>query len=82
MFNNMFGNFGKNMNVNQDELFNIADQASGMDLKDENQVRALIKSVSAIAGRKVDPKLEEQLTQMILSGDTPKDMADLMKMMK
>ena len=82
MFNNMFGKFGKDVNVNQDELFNIADQASGMDLKNEQQVRALIKSVSGLVGRPVDPKVEEQLTKMILNGDAPKDMGDLMNMMK
>ena len=39
MFDNLFGRFGKDVNVNQADLFNIADQASTMDLKNEEQVR-------------------------------------------
>ena len=74
MFNNLFGRFGNNVNVDQDEIFNIADQASGMDLQNEEQVRALIQSVGAIVGRKVDKSVEDQLTKMILNGEVPTDM--------
>ncbi|MGL4337599.1 MAG: stage VI sporulation protein F [Turicibacter sp.] len=81
MFNNIFGMFSKDVNVNQDEIFNIASKASDMDLQNEQQVRALISSVSAMVGKKVDPKVEEQLTKMILNGEVPKDMNELLKMM-
>lgn len=81
MFNNLFGRFGNNVNVDQDEIFNIADQASGMDLQNEEQVRALIQSVGAIVGRKVDKSVEDQLTKMILNGEVPTDMDQLLKMM-
>ena len=60
MFDNLFGRFGKDVNVNQADLFNIADQASAMDLKNEEQVRALIQSVGAMVGRKVDKSVEDQ----------------------
>ena len=81
MFNNLFGRCGKDVNINQDEIFNIADQASGMDLKNEEQVRALIQSVGSIVGRKVDKSVEYQLTKMILNGEVPTDMDQLLKMM-
>ena len=81
MFNNLFGRWGKDVNINQDEIFNIADQASGMDLKNEEQVRALIQSVGSIVGRKVDKSVEDQLTKMILNGEVPTDMDQLLKMM-
>ncbi|HAX74037.1 MAG TPA: hypothetical protein DCY20_10980 [Firmicutes bacterium] len=81
MFDNIFGKFSKDVNVNQDEIFNIADKASNMDLKNEKQVRALISSVSAMVGKKIDPKVEDQLTQMILNGEVPTDMSELLKMM-
>ena len=81
MFNNLFGRCGKDVNINQDEIFNIADQASGMDLKNEEQVRALIQSVGSIVGRKVDKSEEDQLTKMILNGEVPTDMDQLLKMM-
>ena len=81
MFNNLFGRCGKDVNINQDEIFNIADQASWMDLKNEEQVRALIQSVGSIVGRKVDKSVEDQLTKMILNGEVPTDMDQLLKMM-
>ena len=81
MFNNLFGRCGKDVNINQDEIFNIADQASGMDLKNEEQVRALIQSVGSIVGRKVDKSVEDELTKMILNGEVPTDMDQLLKMM-
>lgn len=81
MFDNLFGRFGKDVNVNQNDLFNIADQASGMDLKNEEQVRALIQSVGAMVGRKVDQSVEDQLTKMIINGEVPTDMNELLKMM-
>ena len=81
MFNNLFGRCGKDVNINQDEIFNIADKASGMDLKNEEQVRALIQSVGSIVGRKVDKSVEDQLTKMILNGEVPTDMDQLLKMM-
>jgi len=81
MFNNMFGKFGKDVNVKQDDLLNMADQASSMDLTDGDQVRMLINSVAAMVGKQLDPAVEEQLTNMILAGDVPKDMSELMKMM-
>ena len=81
MFNNLFGRCGKDVNINQDEIFNIADQASGMDLKNEEQVLALIQSVGSIVGRKVDKSVEDQLTKMILNGEVPTDMDQLLKMM-
>ena len=81
MFDNLFGRFGKDVNVNQAELFNIADQATEMDVKNEKQVRALIQSVGAMVGRKVDQSVEDQLTKMIIDGDVPTDMDQLLKMM-
>ena len=81
MFDNLFGRFGKDVNVNQAELFNIADQATEMDLKNEKQVRALIKSVGEMVGREIDQSVEDQLTKMIIDGDVPTDMDQLLKMM-
>ena len=81
MFNNMFGKFGQDVNVKQDDLLNMADQASSMDLSDQDQVRMLIGSVASMVGKELDPAVEEQLTKMILAGDVPKDMSELMKMM-
>ena len=77
----MFGKFGQDVDVKQADLFNMADQASATDLTDETQIRELIRSVASMVGKEVDPALEEKLTAMILGGEVPTDMSELMKMM-
>jgi len=82
MFNNLFGKFGKDINVNPDDINKMADAASQMDLANEEQVRLLVRGVAGMVGKQLDPAVEEQLIALILSGNVPKDMNSLMKMMK
>ena len=42
---------------------------------------SLIQSVGAMVGRKVDKSVEDQLTKMIINGEVPTDMNELLKMM-
>lgn len=81
MFNNLFGKFSKEIDSRYDDITRLASDADGMDLQNEEQVRALIASVASMIGKKIDPELEEQLVEMILSGDVPTDMGQLMKML-
>lgn len=82
MFNNLFGKLGKDVNVNPDDINKMADAASQMDLANEEQVRLLVRGVAGMVGRQLDPAVETQLIAMILSGNVPTSMSDLMNMMK
>jgi len=82
MFNNLFGKFGKDININPDDVNKMADAASQMDLGDEDQVRLLVRGVAGMVGKQLDPEVEAQLIGLILSGNVPKDMASLMQMLK
>ncbi|MCL1951038.1 MAG: stage VI sporulation protein F [Turicibacter sp.] len=82
MFNNLFDKFGQNININPEDVNTMAAAASQMDLADAEQVRLLVRGVAGMVGRPLAPEVEEQLIGLILSGNVPKDMGALMKMMK
>jgi len=81
MINNIFEQFGANVEVDQDDVMDMAAGAAQADLGDDEDVRNLIRSVGAMVGREIDPDVEDRLTEIITSGEAPTDMASLMEMM-
>ena len=81
MINNLFEQFGTNVEVDQDDVMDMAADAAQTDLADDEDVRNLIRSVAAMVGREIDPEIEDRLTEIITSGEAPTDMASLMEMM-
>ena len=81
MINNLFEQFGANVSVDEDDVMDMAADASQTDLADDEDVRNLIRSVGAMVGREIDPEIEDKLTEIITSGEAPSDMASLMEMM-
>ena len=81
MIDNIFEQFGANVEVDQDDVMDMAADAAQTDLDDDEDVRNLIRSVGAMVGREIDPEVEDRLTEIITSGEAPTDMASLMEMM-
>jgi len=81
MLKNIFEQFGANVQVDEDDVMDMAADAAQTDLEDDTDVRNLIRSVGAMVGREIDPEIEDRLTAIITSGDAPTDMASLMEMM-
>ena len=81
MINNIFEQFGADVEVDQDDVMDMAADAAQTDLADDDDVRNLIRSVGAMVGREIDPDIEDKLTEIITSGEAPTDMASLMEMM-
>ena len=81
MINNIFEQFGANIEVDQDDVMDMAADAARTDLADDTDVRNLIRSVASMVGREIDPDVEDRLTEIITSGEAPTDMASLMEMM-
>ena len=81
MVNNIFEQFGANIEVDQDDVMDMAADAAQTDLADDDDVRNLIRSVGAMVGREIDPEIEDRLTEIITSGEAPTDMASLMELM-
>lgn len=81
MIGNLFSQFGAKVEVDEDDVLDLASDAAQTDLADDEDVRNLIRSVGAMVGRKIDPEVEDRLTAIITSGEAPTDMASLMEMM-
>ncbi|MCL1989306.1 MAG: stage VI sporulation protein F [Defluviitaleaceae bacterium] len=80
MINNIFEQFGANVEVDEEDVMDMAADAAQTDLADDEDVRNLIRSVGAMVGREIDPEIEDKLTEIITSGEAPTDMASLMEM--
>jgi hypothetical protein len=81
MINNIFDRFGADINIDQDDVIDMAQDAAQTDLADDEDVRNLIRSIGAMVGREIDPEVEDRLVEIITSGEAPTDMASLMEMM-
>lgn len=78
--NNPFDEIQKKTNVNQADLFNLANSVNQADLKDEKAVRQLIAQVAKLANRKVSKEKEDQLVKAIVNNNIPADFSSLAKM--
>jgi|GEM_PF-1286491 len=81
MINNIFEQFGAKVDIDQEDVMDMADDASNADLTDDEDVRNLIRSIGAMVGKEIDPEVEDRLTEVITSGEAPTDMASLMEML-
>jgi hypothetical protein len=81
MLKNIFEQFGAKVQVDEDDVMDMAADAAQTDLADDADVRNLIRSVGAMVGKEIDPEVEDRLAAIITSGEAPTDMASLMEMM-
>ncbi|RIW38333.1 stage VI sporulation protein F [Bacillus salacetis] len=77
----MFGNFEKKTGVKMDDIMKLAQSFQNTNFKDEKQVRTLIKKVGQMANKPVSKEKEEMLVKAITTGNVPKDMNEIQKMM-
>ncbi|WP_281186661.1 stage VI sporulation protein F [Bacillus solimangrovi] len=77
----LFGNFEKKTGVKMDKVFQLANSLQNANLQDEKTLRHVIKEVSTLANKPVSKETEEKIVQTILSGNGPKDLSEITKMM-
>lgn len=77
----MFGNLEKKTGVRMEDVMKLAKSVEKANFKDENQVRDVIKKVSALAGKSVSKQKEDLIVNAITNGKVPKDMNEIQKMM-
>ncbi len=80
MNNNFFDNLEKKTNVNQQDIFNLANSVSNANLKDEQTVRNLIHQVAKLANKPVPKEKEDLLVKAILNNNIPLDFTAIAKM--
>ncbi|MFZ3588639.1 stage VI sporulation protein F [Bacillus sp. DJP31] len=78
----LFDNIEKKTNIKKDDIFKLADSVKGANLKDEKQIRQLIKQVSAMAGKPVTKEKEDKIVNAIINNNMPMDINSIGKMFK
>lgn len=74
----MFGdNFFKKVenktSVNKETIMNLAKKLQNTNMKDENTIREVIRSISEMTGKEVSKEKEEKIISTILKDQVPKN---------
>ena len=73
MNNNFFDRVEKKTNVKKEDILNLARSIQNKNLKDEKELKKLIKSVATLAGKEVSKEREEKIIDAIMKDKIPKN---------
>lgn len=73
MNNNLFERVEKKTNVKKEDILSLARSIQNKNLKDEKELRKLIKSVATLAGKEVSKDKEEKIIDAIIKDKIPKN---------
>lgn len=68
----------KKTNVKAEDIISLANSIQSKDLKNEKNLRDLIKEVSKLAGRSVSKDKEDKIIAMVKNDKIPKDLESFM----
>ena len=74
MNNNIFDKVEKKTNVKKEDILSLARSLQNKNLKDENELRKIIKDVAKLAGREVSKEREEKIIDAIIKDKIPKNL--------
>lgn len=74
MNNNFFDRVEKKTNVKKEDILSLARSIQNKNLKDEKELRKLIKSVATLAGKDVSKEREEKIIDAIIKDKIPKNL--------
>lgn len=74
----VFKKVQKKSNVKKEDIIKLAKQIQGTNLKDENNLRQLIKDVARIAGKEVSKEKEDKIVDVVKKDKVPKNLDKLM----
>lgn len=59
-------------NINKDAMYEIIDQASKLDLHDEDNIRQIIKSCASLTNKEIEKEKEDKMVELVMKeGITP-----------
>lgn len=73
MNNNFFDRVEKKTNVKKEDILNLAKSIQNKNLKNEKELKKLIKSVAVLAGKDVSKEREEKIIDAIMKDKIPKN---------
>ena len=72
MNDNLFDKIEKKTNVKKDDILKLARSIQNTDLKDEKNLRKIIKEVSKIAGKDVSKEKADKIIEAVQKDKVPK----------
>lgn len=63
----------KKTNVNKDTILNLAKKLQDKDLKDEDSLRDVIRTLSDMTGKNVTKNQEDKIINAVINDKVPKD---------
>ena len=74
MNNNLFDKVEKKTKVKKEDILSLARSLQNKNLKDENELRKIIKDVASLAGKEVSKEREEKIIDAIIKDKIPKNL--------
>ena len=79
MSDNLFDKIEKKTNVKKEDIINLAKSIQSTDLKDEKNLRRIIKEVGKMAGKEVSKEKEDKIVEAVKKDKVPKNMNQINK---
>ena len=76
----LFKKIESSFNLDRSTIMNVAESVKNANFQDEKVVRNLIQQLSAMTGKSVNKKTEEQIVKAVTSQNMPLDMKGLNQM--
>ena len=70
---NFFKRVEKKTNVNKNTILDLAEKLKGDNMKNEKNIREVIKELSDMTGKKVTKEKEDKIVKAIINDKIPKD---------
>ena len=74
MNNNLFDKVEKKTKVKKEDILSLARSLQNKNLKDENELRKIIKDVASLAGKEVSKEREAKIIDAIIKDKIPKNL--------
>ena len=74
MNNNIFDKVEKKTKVKKEDILTLARSLQNKNLKDERELRQIIKDVALLAGKEVSKEREEKIIEAIIKDKIPKNL--------
>lgn len=79
MSNGIFDKIEKKTNVKKEDILNLAKSIQGKDMKNEDNLKKLIRDVAKLAGKEVSKEKEQKIIDSVKNDRIPKSMNNIVK---
>lgn len=75
----IFDRIEKKINVKKEDILNLARSIQGKDMKNEDNLKKLIRDVARLAGKDVSKEKEQRIIDSVKNDKVPKNMNNIIK---